>query len=184
MKKAKLTNKQTKEIERFSLAHYKKLGFSHGRFHAQTTVKLAEKIAKSEKADLEIVRAGALLHQIHNSGAVRTFLRKIGVDAKTRERIAECVYKYRADTLKKERSLEANIVYDADTLQILGTFGVVRLLAIGIEERGMNFIEAMRWAKDMQRLEKSLKTKSARRLLRDRKVAQEFLKEFFGWIDR
>ena len=121
-----LTKAQMDKIKRFASIPYKKQDQTHGLEHMHRTVKLGIYLARKEKANLQVVRLGAMLHQYHNSKAVENFLKKIKVDRKLAKQIAHCVAPGDIKKRHKPRTIEAKVVFDADTLQVVGPFGIIR----------------------------------------------------------
>jgi uncharacterized protein len=179
----KLTKAQIKKIERFALNHYKTLDETHGIEHAKRTVKLAEYLAKKEKANLQIVRLGALLHQFHNGRIVEKFLRKIKVDdeiSKKLVEIAECSWAKKLEM--KTKSLEAKVVWDADKLQVFGPFGVIREISCDMGPQKKTFREALkhtRWITG--KVYYFLQTKSAKKIAKN---PHQFMFKFWKIFDK
>lgn len=122
----------------------------HGFDHVLRVYRLAEKIALAEGADLEIVRAAALLHDADGSAteggdegrlehhqASAIFARKVlEAEGWTGERIAEvehCIraHRYR-DESEQPQTLEAKVLYDSDKLDVIGAIGVARTIAFDV----------------------------------------------------
>ncbi len=122
----------------------------HGFDHILRVYQLAERLARAEGADLEIVRAAALLHDASPLADLST-----PEDAQTRgdhhqvsaefagellrregwpeERIAAVQHCVRAHRFRDERempqTLEAQVLFDADKLDAIGAIGVARAVA-------------------------------------------------------
>jgi len=181
---SKLTKRQIKKIKGFALKYYKKLDETHGVEHMKRIVKLAEYLAKKERANLQIVRFGALLHQFHNGKIVEKFLKKIKVDneiSKKLAEIAECSWAKKLEI--KAKSLEAKIVWDADKLQVLGPFGVIREIACNVGARRKKFRDALKRARWITRnVYNFLQTKTAKKLAKKpHKFTLKFWKIFDKW---
>jgi len=179
----KLTKNQIKKIEKFALNYYKTLDETHGIEHAKRTIKLAEYLAKKEKANLQIVRLGALLHQFHDGKIVKRFLRKIKVDDKISKKLAEIAECSWAKKLEmKAKSLEAKVVWDADKLQVFGPFGVIREISCNAGPRKKTFREALkhtRWITG--KIYSFLQTKTAKNLA---KKSHQFILKFWKIFDK
>lgn len=119
---------------------------AHGFDHVLRVTHTAEHIARAEGADLEIVRAAALLHDVAADGpdrddhhlvgaeAVRRILGGKGVSQQRVEAVAHCVQSHRFRRPKDApATLEAQCVYDADKLDAIGAVGVARAFAYGAE---------------------------------------------------
>lgn len=122
----------------------------HGFDHVWRVYHMAERLAEIEGADLEIVRAAALLHDAEGSAtaggdegrvdhhqASAEFARQIlSQEGWPEERIADvehCIraHRFRDDT-EMPRTLEAKILFDADKLDVLGAIGIVRTIAFDV----------------------------------------------------
>jgi uncharacterized protein len=122
----------------------------HGFDHVLRVYRLAEKIAQAEGADIEIVRAAALLHDADGSAteggdegrlehhqASAAFARKI-LEAEdwAEDRIAEVEHCIRAHRFRDEseqpQTLEAKVLYDSDKLDVIGAIGVARTIAYDV----------------------------------------------------
>ncbi len=120
-------------------------GTGHGWWHINRVYLAAEKIAKEEKANLFVVRMGALLHDIadhkFNNGddsvgpkEARRILIELNCCEEDREAIVQIVdqvtYKG-AGVPTPMSSLEGKCVQDADRLDALGAIGIARTFAYG-----------------------------------------------------
>jgi len=117
----------------------------HDFDHVLRVYRLAERLAAEEGADLEIVRAAALLHDAegtapggeergshHHQSAefAGQVLRAEGWPDARIEAVQHCIraHRYR-DTSEPPASIEAKVIFDADKLDVLGAIGVVRVVA-------------------------------------------------------
>jgi uncharacterized protein len=133
----------------------------HGFDHVLRVYALAERLARHEGADLEIVRAAVLLHDassaspladsipldsgsLHN-GPLRSdhhisaadFARQVlQEEGWPPERIAAVQHCIRAHRFRDDReppeTLEARILFDADKLDAIGAIGVARAIAFSV----------------------------------------------------
>lgn len=119
-------------------AFYVHGGSSHDFEHVLRVTALAERIARAEGADLAIVRTAALLHDVaesqgreqhHRASAVRA--REILSDQSPQfiEAVAHAIEAHRFRAQPDPQTLEAQIVFDADKLDITGAIGVARAFA-------------------------------------------------------
>jgi len=111
-------------------------GTAHSYEHVERVFKIATLIAKREKADLELVQLGALLHDIgrvvaepHNeTGAklAKEILKDINYPEERREKIARIVLLHPLDFRDRLQTLEEKVVWDADKIDLLGAAGIAR----------------------------------------------------------
>jgi uncharacterized protein len=119
-------------------ALYGRSGGGHDFDHVLRVLALAERIAQAEGADLEIVRTAALLHDVGESaGRQDHHLRSAamarellhGRPAPFVEAVAHAIEAHRFRVEPEPRSLEAQVVSDADKLDAIGAIGVARVFA-------------------------------------------------------
>jgi uncharacterized protein len=119
----------------------------HGFGHIVRVYHMAERIARAEGADLEIVRAAALLHdaegpltgdsRVEHQIASAAFARQV-LEAENWEeaRIAAVEHCIRAHRFRDDRehpqTLEAQVLFDADKLDAIGAIGAVRAVAYAV----------------------------------------------------
>ena len=111
-------------------------GTAHSYEHVNRVVKIATFLAKMEKANVELVQMGALLHDIgwavgrpHNeTGAklTRKILKEMNYPSEKSERIAGTVLHHPLGFKDKLEIIEEKIVWDADKIDLLGVVGIVR----------------------------------------------------------
>lgn len=119
----------------------------HDFDHVLRVYRLAERIAQSEGADLQIVRAAALLHDSRGSapgmeGEARAehhiasaefagqVLQDKGWQSEKIEAVQHCIraHRFRGKEDAPE-TLEAKVLFDADKLDVLGAIGAARTVA-------------------------------------------------------
>jgi uncharacterized protein len=122
----------------------------HGFDHVRRVYAMAERLALAEGADLEIVRAAALLHDAEGSAtaggdqgrlnhhqASAEFARQVleaeGWPAERIEAVQHCIraHRFRGDA-EQPQTLEAKVLFDADKLDVLGAIGVARTIAYDV----------------------------------------------------
>jgi len=179
----RLTKNQIKKIRNFALKYYKTLDETHGIEHANRTVKLAEYLAKKEGANLQIVRSGALLHQFHNGRIVEKFLRRLKINKEIIKALVHCAECSWSKILHKgAKTLEAKVVYDADKLQVVGPFGIIREISCNVGPRNLKFRKALRRARMIeQKVIATLQTKTAKNLA---KKPHQFILKFWKIFDK
>ena len=103
---------------------------------------MGTRIARAEGADVEVVRAAALLHDVPVEGSARgahhiaaaafaaDYLRAAGIERHRIENVVHCIQAHRyRDRSIQPRTLEAKCLYDADKLDSIGAIGVCRAFA-------------------------------------------------------
>jgi uncharacterized protein len=117
----------------------------HGFSHVLRVYRLCQRIGSAEGADLRILGAAALLHDVdgdvdvreeHQLAAARfaaSLLSKQGWDQESIDRVAHCIRAHRfRDDREEPRSLEARVLFDADKLDAIGAVGVARAVAYAV----------------------------------------------------
>lgn len=122
----------------------------HGFDHILRVYHMVEKLAISEGADLEIVRAAALLHdaegsqtsggetgRLNHHQASAEFARQVlEAEGWPQDKIAavqHCIRAHRfRDNSESPQTLEAQILFDADKLDVIGAIGVARTIAYDV----------------------------------------------------
>ncbi|MBN2547618.1 MAG: HD domain-containing protein [Anaerolineales bacterium] len=121
----------------------------HGFDHVLRVLALAERLAMAEGAELEIVRAAALLHDAYPRDSVEAgerlghqhssaefaaqVLQAEGWAPERIEAVQHCIRAHRfRDLSEPPRSLEAKILFDADKLDAIGAVGVVRAIGYAL----------------------------------------------------
>jgi uncharacterized protein len=135
-------NKQIiNQAEEFAKDFFKNDSSGHDWYHTNRVRNMALKIAEEEGADIFICEMAALLHDvadekfntseqagIHN---VSNWLTTHHVDEEKKRHIMEIIstMSYKGGSNEKVRSLEGNVVQDADRLDALGAIGIARTFA-------------------------------------------------------
>jgi uncharacterized protein len=182
----KLEKGKIERIKEFALNFYKGLDFAHNVEHMKKTVAIAEFIAEKEKADVEIVRLGAMVHQFHdNISELKEFLESLNLDSEIKKKLIECTEFRPHIEPKKDSSIEAKVVYDADALQVLGPYGIMREITCNIKSRNQSLEEAVKNARKIEKLfYDSLQTETAKKMIEPpHKIMKEFWKIYDKWID-
>jgi uncharacterized protein len=124
-------------------AWYAEADAVHDFDHVLRVYRMAERIAESEGANLDIVRAAALLHDAegatpghesradHHHASAEFAAQILAAEGWTPERIAaaqHCIRAHRYRGTEKPETLEAKILFDADKLDVLGAIGVARVI--------------------------------------------------------
>ena len=118
----------------------------HDQYHVERVYNLAVRLAQMEGADLDIVKAAVLLHDIaramEDEGAIcdhasegaklaRRILKETGFPKDRIDDVAHCIKTHRFRNNSVPESLEAKILQDADRLDIIGAIGIARVIARG-----------------------------------------------------
>lgn len=119
----------------------------HDFDHILRVYRLAEVLAEQEGADLEIVRAAALLHDARSASgddqvrmdhheAAAIFAGKVlATEQWPEDRIQAvqyCILTHRFRAENTPRTIEAKVLFDADKLDAIGAIGVARALAYAV----------------------------------------------------
>jgi uncharacterized protein len=121
----------------------------HGFDHVLRVLHMAERIGSELGADLEIVRAAALLHDAAGAapgpGGGRStheqasaefcaeVLRREGWPEDRIRQVAHCIRAHRFRSVEAPATIEAKVLYDADKLDVLGAFGVARTIGYALQ---------------------------------------------------
>jgi uncharacterized protein len=123
----------------FSLSH-------HDRFHTERVYNLAVRIADEERADVDVVKAAALLHDIaralEDEGKIddhalegakmaKEVLEAVNFPEEKIPEVLHCIEVHRFRNGMVAKSLEAKILQDADRLDIIGAIGIARVFSRG-----------------------------------------------------
>jgi len=115
---------------------------SHDWDNTERVLELCLRIGRQEKADLEVLRLAAILHDIgreaedksggrlcHGArGAVLAagILKRHGLERETVSRVVHCIAAHRFRGRRRPESLEARVLFDADKLDSIGAVGIGR----------------------------------------------------------
>lgn len=121
----------------------------HGFNHVLRVLRMAEYIGSQLEADLEILRAAALLHdaagahpadpeerQDHEQRSAqfaRQVLEAEGWTSDPINAVLHCIRAHRYRGNERPDSLEARILFDADKLDVLGAFGIARTIGFALQ---------------------------------------------------
>ena len=117
----------------------------HGLSHILRVYRLCERIGQEENANLRILRAAALLHDIEGDVDLREdhhlaaaeiagkILRRKGWEEDDIGAVLHCIRSHRfRDTREEPETLEAKILFDADKIDAIGAVGVARAVAYAV----------------------------------------------------
>lgn len=115
---------------------------AHDFEHVVRVLRLAERIGEAEGANMEVLRAAVLLHDVARvaedeggpchaeTGAQRAREILAGHPRAAVEAVAHAIATHRFRSTDVPLTLEAKILYDADKLDAIGAIGVARAYAI------------------------------------------------------
>ena len=125
--------------------YYQGAESAHDFDHVLRVLALAERLARAEGADLELVRAAALLHDMTRAeedagrggdhaqtaaARAREILRARGIAPERADAVAHAIAAHRFRGTTAPQTLEAKILFDADKLDSIGAIGVARAYAV------------------------------------------------------
>ena len=118
----------------------------HSKSHVERVYNLAVRIAKEENADLDVVKAAVLLHDIaramEDEGKIedhategakiaRKVLEEADFPKEKIDKVIHCIEVHRFKKGMEAESSEAKILQDADRLDIIGAIGLARVFTRG-----------------------------------------------------
>lgn len=137
----------------------KKDGYDFWNYHIKFVVQHAVELAEKYKADVEITKLGALLHDIampseigskeehHIYGAkiARELLQKFGYPEKRIEKVVRCVENHRGSINCKRETLEEQCVADAD---VMAHFDCIPdLFSLAYKNKGLDIKQGSEYVK-------------------------------------
>lgn len=129
----------------------------HNWHHILRDLARAVMIGEAEKAEMKIVLASVLLHDIgrlypdlgsdhHEAGAIKApeYLKKAGFKSEEISEITHCIRAHGPRGTEEPKTLEAKVVYDADVLSCsVGYIGVARVFDYFMREEEMGVKDMM-----------------------------------------
>ncbi len=118
----------------------------HDKSHVDRVYNLALRLARSERADQDVVKASVLLHDIaramEDEGKIadhaiegarmaKKILEGVKFPEQKIAKVIQCIAVHRFKKSVKAESLEAKILQDADRLDIIGAIGIARVFTRG-----------------------------------------------------
>ncbi len=185
---------------------------SHDWSHTERVYNLCMHIGKKENADLDILALAAFLHDIgrgeqdRTNGKVchaaqgallaRELLDRYNLDEKTIEKIIHCIESHRFRSSTVPRTLEAQVLYDADKLDSIGAIGIGRAFLFAgevgayVHNRNAEIEETQPYTKEdtayrefavkLQGVKDTMQTEEGKKLALER---HRFMEEFFLRLD-
>lgn len=172
------------QLKSLSHSFYSRQDFAHNSDHVSHVLQYAEIIAQREHANLFLVRAGAWLHQFHDDLEIlESLLNEATLPQSDRESLFHIVKSCRPHRIAESDSLEAKVVYDADALAVISTYGLVRELICNAVVRKMPWQRSVSETKRVQELfGDTLQTKTARSLADGtRELCNLFWEDYQHW---
>jgi uncharacterized protein len=122
--------------------HFSGARGSHDWDHTERVYELCLRIGRKEKADLEVLKIAAVLHDIgreqedksngrichsrRGADLAREILEKYLLDKEKIAKVAHCIETHRFRGESTPKSLEAKVLFDADKLDSIGAVGIGR----------------------------------------------------------
>ena len=130
------------QIKKEAKSHFENAKGSHDWEHTERVYNLCMHIGKEEKADMEILKLAAILHDIGREYQDKTngrichaekgallageLLGKHAMDKEKIDKVIHCIecHRFRGDRIPQSK--EAKVLYDADKLDSIGAVGIGR----------------------------------------------------------
>ena len=118
----------------------------HDWFHVKRVFNLSKHICKKEGINFNVVGTAALLHDlarkqeeegkiedhaIEGAKQAKKILKKLGYEGEFIEKVAYCIEVHSYSKSIKPETREAQVLQDADRLDVLGAIGIARVFAYG-----------------------------------------------------
>ena len=129
-------------VRRKARKYFRSARGSHAWDHTERVFRLCLRIGREEKADLDVLRLAALLHDIgreeedlsngrtchaeKGAALAARILKKHGIGAERSARVVRCIKTHRYRGRHAPDSLEGKILFDADKLDSIGAVGIGR----------------------------------------------------------
>lgn len=175
---------EMQKIIQFAEKFYATLDFAHNIEHGKRVVKLAKKIMIEEGGNPSLVEAGAYLHQFHdNLEVVKHFIQTLNIDNQLKNDLYKIVVECRPQKINNTSSIESKIVFDADSLEVLCPYGMIRELFCNIKARNKDWNTSVKDTINVQNQFKSkLMTSTAKRMIDDDfEIIQKFWNTYSKW---
>jgi len=198
------------DIKEETKSHFSNARGSHDWNHTERVYNLCMHIGKKEKADLDILKLAAILHDIGREledksnggichaekGAIlaRELLKKHNLDNEKIDKILHCIESHRFRGNKIPQSKEAKILFDADKLDSIGAVGIGRAFLFAgevgakLHEKNINVEETKPYTKDdtayREFMVKLRKVKDRMLTHEGKRIAEERHKFMVDFFDR
>lgn len=140
---SKISKNIIKKIREDARKYFINASGCHDWTHVERVLKLAERIGKKEKADLDTIEIAAILHDIGRRDEMRCkgrfchaergkklaekILKKYGIAGDKADNILHSILAHRSRNNHIPKTREAKAVFDADKLDSLGAVGAARI---------------------------------------------------------
>jgi uncharacterized protein len=182
-------------------SYYKGNDASHDFDHVLRVWALAERIGAAEGADMEVLRAAVLLHDVARARQDQTGLEHAAAGAAQARKILSAHPPHRVEAVARAiathrfreqtppDTLEAKILYDADKLDAIGAIGVARAFMYGARHGqrlwsdgadSASYSPSQEFAVKLVRLKETLFTATARAIAEERHA---FMVAFFERLE-
>lgn len=142
-----------KRIEALARTFYRQQDAYHNEQHGERVVAYALRINKVEQADPFLVEAGAWLHQFHDHlDELERLLEKTGLPANLQKHLYEIVRLCRPHKISEKAPLVARVVFDADAMELIGAYGIIRELSCNLTVRKKPLEQAVKETREVQNL--------------------------------
>jgi len=188
MSSERMIDQQTKEkIIEFAKEFYSKLDFAHSLEHGERVVSLALEINKSENGNSELVEIGGWLHQFHDDVKyLKSFLETLNLQKNIKDNLLEIVENCRPQLIDHSHSLETRIVFDADAIEVLGTYGFIREIFCNIKHRNKTWDNSISDSIEVNKMfQDKLMTATGRNIIiESNKTLNNFLNDYHFWRNK
>ncbi|MDY6780041.1 MAG: HD domain-containing protein [Halobacteria archaeon] len=162
--------------------------------HTKSVVNLAEKIAREEEADVDVVRVGALFHDVakfevkHEKHAeegawtAQKYLSNEGYPDTFIDRVAQVIRDH-TEEMNDDLPLESKILIEADSIDKIGVAGATLMgLRVGYESRSHKDVPGMmeRVINRGESMTDWIETETGERIVRER---IERVKTYKNWFE-
>ncbi len=137
-----MKNQRLSKLKEISSRYCLREGGAHGPDHSERVYQMALRLGREMNADLEILAAAALLHDIgrgkessskgtvchatHGAEMAAAILQELAYQPEAIRRICHCIRSHRYRGTCSPETLEARILFDADKLDSIGAIGIGR----------------------------------------------------------
>lgn len=183
-----ITKEQIKKIEQYISTKLDSLNW----YHTQEARKVAVKLARLEKADKEIVDIAVLFHDLgkikegeshaqRSAESARKYLEKERFEQRLVEEVVYCIIAHSLPWQNQSnlvKTIEAKVVFDADMIQQLSEFGIIKQVILRQNIFNKDFRQGIISSRDnLFRAYNMIFTKNGRKMA---EKGYKFIKEFYS----